>query len=118
MWCQWYHQVKLFAGQNDWFNSVEGIESRFGQGHDNKYGQATIDQTPENSVGMMDRGFASKERIRQLQQKRSVFCFNNKQKLNFRNSRRQPFFIRGSQQCRNEDRISFSNQPTNRGSNK
>jgi hypothetical protein len=42
MWCQGYHQVKLFAG-------VEKIEIHFRQGYDDKYRQATIDQTPKKA---------------------------------------------------------------------
>lgn len=40
----------------------------FGQGHDHKYGQETVDSIPEKAIGVMDRGFASTERIKELKQ--------------------------------------------------
>lgn len=33
------------------------------------YGETTIAQIPENGIGIMDRGFASVERIKELNQK-------------------------------------------------
>lgn len=68
LWCQGYHQVKLFCGCNNWTNEVGGVVINFGQGHDSKYGEKTIKEIPENGIGIMDRGFASIERIRELQQ--------------------------------------------------
>ncbi len=38
----------------------------FGQGHDSKYGKETIEEIPENGVGIMDRGFSSLTRIQDL----------------------------------------------------
>ena len=38
----------------------------FGQGHDSKEGKETIASIPQNSVGVMDRGFASMKRIGEL----------------------------------------------------
>ncbi len=69
MWCQGFHQVKLFGGWDDRYASVEGIDIHFGQGHDNKYGQATIERIPKNSIAIMDRGFASKKRIQEFKKK-------------------------------------------------
>ncbi len=40
----------------------------FGQGHDRKYGEKTIQQIPENRIGIMERGLASIERINRLPQ--------------------------------------------------
>jgi putative transposase len=45
----------------------------FGQGHDSKYGNKTIESTPENGVAVMDRGFCSLERIRELQQEKDKY---------------------------------------------
>jgi hypothetical protein len=59
LWSQGYHQVKLFSGLNLLTAEPEGIFIHFGQGHDSKYGDNTIDATPENGVGIMDRGFSS-----------------------------------------------------------
>jgi IS4 transposase len=66
LWNQGYHQVKLFSGLNLLTAEPEGIFIHFGQGHDSKYGSNTIEATPKNGVGIMDRGFASLERIRKL----------------------------------------------------
>jgi IS4 transposase len=66
LWKEGWHQVKLFCGLNSITSEVAGIVIHFGQGHDSKEGQKTIDEIPENSVGVMDRGFASLKRIKQL----------------------------------------------------
>ncbi|NEP44181.1 MAG: IS4 family transposase, partial [Okeania sp. SIO2H7] len=61
-----YSQVKLFAGQDLSSGSIEGVKVNFGSGHDSKYGNETVNAIPYNSVGIMDRGFASCERIQEL----------------------------------------------------
>ncbi len=66
MWCQGWHQVKLFCGLNSWTSEVGGIVIHFGQGHDSKYGNKTIEEIPENAIGIMDRGFSSLSRIERL----------------------------------------------------
>ena len=53
LWSEGYHQVKLFAGINSWTNEVGGISIHFGQGHDSKYGNKTINEIPENGIGIM-----------------------------------------------------------------
>ena len=73
LWQKGYHQVKLFAGLNDWNTSVGGIVIHLGQGHDSKYGEETIRNIPENGIGIMDRGFCSKKRIRNLLQENNKF---------------------------------------------
>ena len=66
MWNQGYGQVKLFSGINICNHEPDGIVIHFGAGHDSKYGEPTIRAIPENGVGIMDRGFAKLERIRNL----------------------------------------------------
>jgi putative transposase len=51
LWYQGYHQVKLFCGCNNWTNEVGGVVIHFGQGHDSKHGEKTIQEIPENGVG-------------------------------------------------------------------
>lgn len=68
LWRQKIYQVKLFSGINLTTEGVEGICLHFGQGHDSKYGEETINAIPENGVGIMDRGFAALKRIKQLLQ--------------------------------------------------
>lgn len=66
LWCQGFHQVKLFSGLNLTTGEPGGILIHFGQGHDSKYGDETIDATPEKGVSVMDRGFCKLERIKAL----------------------------------------------------
>ncbi|HEY9693901.1 MAG TPA: IS4 family transposase [Oculatellaceae cyanobacterium] len=66
LWSQGYHQVKLFSGLNLLTAEPEGIAIHFGQGHDSKYGDSTIEATPNNGVSIMDRGFSSFARIKDL----------------------------------------------------
>ncbi len=61
-----YSQVKLFAGQDLSSGSIEGVKINFGSGHHSKYGHETRNAIPYNSVGIMDRGFSSCERIKKL----------------------------------------------------
>ena len=68
LWSQGYHQVKLFCGLDSWTSEVGGIVIHFGQGHDHKYGQETVSSIPDNAVGVMDRGFASTQRIKELKE--------------------------------------------------
>ena len=65
--------VKLFSGINLTTQSPDGILLHFGQGHDSKYGDETIDATPENGVAVMDRGFCKLKRIKQLQENKNTF---------------------------------------------
>ena len=45
----------------------------FGQGHNSKHGAKTREEIPENGMGIMDRGFASRERIGKLQQSKNRY---------------------------------------------
>lgn len=73
LWSQGFHQVKLFAGVNLITEEPGGILIHFGQGHDSKYGDETIEATPENGVGIMDRGFCKLSRIKKLQEKQEKY---------------------------------------------
>jgi putative transposase len=66
LWTLGIHQVKLFAGLDSLTGEIEGVNVHFGNGHDSKYGEETLDATPENRVLMMDRGFCKLERIAKL----------------------------------------------------
>jgi IS4 transposase len=68
LWSQGINQVKLFSGINLVTGSPGGLFIHFGQGHDHKYGDKTIQHTPLNGVGVMDRGFFSLSKIAQLKQ--------------------------------------------------
>jgi len=83
LWQQGYHQVKLFGGLNLLTSEPGGICLHFGQGHDSKYGNKTIRETPENGLSIMDRGFASRERIQELlQESQSFFLLRIKNNVN------------------------------------
>jgi IS4 transposase len=83
MWNQGYGQVKLFSGINSFTNGPDGILIHFGNGHDSKYGETTIEAIPENAVGVMDRGFAKLERIKNLMQlKERYFVIRVKNNMN------------------------------------
>lgn len=69
LWCQGIHQVKLFSGIDLSTKEPDGILIHFGQGHDSKYGDETIEATPENGVSVMDRGFCRLTRIKALKQR-------------------------------------------------
>ena len=73
LWREKYHQVKLFAGINSFNSGIGGVKIHFGQGHDSKHGNETIANIPENSIGIMDRGFCSKERISKMLQIKDKF---------------------------------------------
>ena len=45
-----------------------GVVIHFGQGHDSKHGEKTIDEIPPNGIGVMDRRLASIKRRRELPQ--------------------------------------------------
>ncbi|WP_158269545.1 transposase [Microcystis sp. 0824] len=66
LWSQGLHQVKLFSGLNSITTEVVGIFIHFGQGHDSKEGGKTIEAIRVNRVGVMDRGFASNQKIQAL----------------------------------------------------
>jgi putative transposase len=73
MWNLGFHQVKVFSGINLSTGVPGGIVIHFGQGHDNKYGNETIEETPENGVAVMDRGFCDLQRIKRLQKENNKY---------------------------------------------
>jgi putative transposase len=83
MWSQGYGQVKLFSGINNCTNEPDGILIHFGNGHDSKYGETTIEAIPKESVGIMDRGFAKLNRIKNLMQlQKRYFVIRVKNNMN------------------------------------
>jgi putative transposase len=66
LWTLGIHQLKLFAGLDSLTSEVGGVHLHFGNGHDSKYGEETLEATPANRVLMMDRGFCKLERIEKL----------------------------------------------------
>ncbi len=78
LWNQGIHQVKLFSGIKLMNSELPGVSLHFGKGHDSKYDNETVDSLPANAVGIMDRGFSSHERIRELCKKEKYFLFRLK----------------------------------------
>jgi len=72
-WEQEIHQVKLFSGINLMNYELPGVSIYFGKDSDSKYSNETVDSSQENAVGIMDRGFASHDRIRELCKKEKYF---------------------------------------------
>jgi IS4 transposase len=66
LWTLGIHQLKLFAGLDSLTSEVGGVHLHFGNGHDSKYGEKTLEATPANRVLMIDRGFCKLERIKKL----------------------------------------------------
>ena len=60
-----FHQVKLFSNLNSNTGAIEDNLINFGSGHDYKFGAKMIDSLPVNGVGVLDRGFASKDFLKQ-----------------------------------------------------
>jgi len=88
-WEQEYHQVKLLNGINlEQGNPTECL-IHFGQGHDARFAAMVNRMIPENSVGVMDRGFASWEFLDELciTQTRFVVRIKNNMKTEFDHDR-------------------------------
>lgn len=66
LWEENIHQVKLFSGLDLSTEGLDGVSIYFGQGHDHKHGEKTIESTPKKGVAVMDRGFADLQRIKRL----------------------------------------------------
>ena len=69
---------------NSFTSELGGVKISFGQGHDSKEEVKTIKDIPENGIGVMDRGFCSKSRIKKLskiKEKSFVLRIENNMKL-------------------------------------
>lgn len=60
-----FHQVKLFSNLNSNTGAIEDNLINFGSEHDYKFGAKMLDAIPANGVGVLDRGFASKDFLKQ-----------------------------------------------------
>ena len=85
LWAQGYHQVKLFSSLNLSTGIPEENLINFGYDHDYKYGEEMIEPLPPNGVGVMDRGFAGLDYIKQVSQDKKYFVLriSNSWKLEF-----------------------------------
>jgi putative transposase len=80
-WAQGYHQVKLMNGVNLTQDTTSECLIHFGQGHDAKFAESTLSMIPENTVGIMDRGFASWEFLEQMSQTETLFVVRIKNNM-------------------------------------
>ncbi|MFL0648075.1 IS4 family transposase, partial [Cylindrospermopsis raciborskii UAM/DH-BiRr] len=85
LWVLGYHQVKLFSSLNLSTGSPEDNLINFGHNHDYKFGSSMMSNLPQDGVGVMDRGFAGLNFIRELVQKDKYFVvrIKNNCKLEF-----------------------------------
>jgi len=80
-WEKEYHQVKLLTGVNlTSCNTGECLIS-FGQAHDAKYLEEVTTIIPDNSVGIMDRGFASWDFIEEMSENETLFIVRIKNNM-------------------------------------
>jgi putative transposase len=80
-WAQGYHQVKLMNGVNLMQGNTSECLIHFGQGHDAKFAESTLSMIPENTVGIMDRGFASWDFLDQMSQTKTLFIMRIKNNM-------------------------------------
>lgn len=73
LWALGYHQVKLFSVFNNYNQSGEYPLVHFGQDHDYKFATQMTENLGEKQVGVMDRGFAALEYLKQLQAQNKLF---------------------------------------------
>jgi putative transposase len=64
LWKQGYHQVKLFSCLESSSGSTEGSLLSFGYAHDSNYTDEMLEAIPENGVGIFDRGFCGREKLK------------------------------------------------------
>ncbi len=85
LWSLGYHQVKLFSFLNLMTGVTEENLVVFGFNHDYKYGKSMINSLPEEAVGVMDRGFAGLNFLRNAADSNKYFVLRigNKYKLEF-----------------------------------
>ena len=64
-------------------SELPGVSLHFGKGHDSKYGNKAVESIPVNAVGLMDRGFSSHDRIRELctKEKKILLRLKNNEKF-------------------------------------
>jgi putative transposase len=73
LWALGYHQVKLFSMFNNRSQSGDYPLIHFGQDHDYKFATQMTENLGEKQVGVMDRGFAALEYLKQLQEEDKLF---------------------------------------------
>lgn len=73
LWLPGYHQVKLFSSLNLSSGVPEENLINFGYDHDYNYGEEMVAVLPANGVGVMDRGFAGLDYIKQFSEQNKYF---------------------------------------------
>ena len=65
-------------------SELPGVSLHFGKNYHSKYGNETVELIPINAVGIMDRGFSSHDRIRELCKKEKNFVLRRKNNEKFK----------------------------------
>lgn len=73
LWALGYHQVKLISVFNNTQKSGEYPLVNFGQDHDYKFATQMTENLSDEQVGVMDRGFAALEYLKELQAQKKLF---------------------------------------------
>jgi putative transposase len=73
LWALGYHQVKRLSVFNNSNQTGEYPLIHFGQDHDYKFATKMTENLTEKQVGVMDRGFAALEYLKQLQSENKYF---------------------------------------------
>lgn len=86
-----------------------GVSLHFGKGHDRKDSYETVESIPATAVGLMDRGFSSQDRIRELCKKEKYFVLRLKNNEKFKILEESQSCL-GAKECVSRIRIiEFSN---------
>lgn len=80
-WSQEYHQVKLLNGFNLTQNVTSECVINFGQGHDSIFTEQILTMIPENTVAIMDRGFADWKFLDELSRLKHLFLVRIKNNM-------------------------------------
>lgn len=81
-WVRDIHQVKLYSGINLLTGCTTDILIRFGYNNDVKFTETLSTIIPENGVGVLDRGFAELDQIREMIARESYFVMRIKNSWN------------------------------------
>ncbi len=73
LWAEGCHHVKLFSCLNSESGSTEGSLIHFGYSHDYQFVEQMTEAIPDNGVGVMDRGFASREYLQKVEASNKLY---------------------------------------------
>lgn len=80
-WAKKHYQVKLLTGINLTSNNTVDFLINFGQAHDAKFLEQVSTLIPDNTIGIMDRGFVSWDFIEQMSDSKTLFIVRTKNNM-------------------------------------